>query len=106
MSYHASVTRNVNCVANINNALEFPVLQVSDTARVGKLDMGLLHAHTVTGDRISKATPTTRLSTSYFVYSFLVLPNISQQINSIHKLIKQGGYGLQIALLARNVFII
>lgn len=66
MSYHASVTRNVNCVVNINNALEFPVLQVSDTARVGKLDMGLLHAHTVTGDRICKAISTNH-TTQYFL---------------------------------------
>lgn len=49
MSYHASVTRNVNCAANINNVLEFPVLPVSDAARVEKLDMGVLHAFTLNG---------------------------------------------------------
>ena len=85
MSHHASVTRNVNCAANINNALEFPVLPVSGTARVAKLDTAVLNAFALkTATELLMRVPH-QTTFFFFTSKFLCFVPISSQVFSANK---------------------
>jgi hypothetical protein len=85
VSYHASVTWNVNCATNINNGIEFPVLPVLDTARVDKLDMRVVHAftlNTVTG-LLQQYQPNDSILNIIHSVNFNFLFKVRQMYNSV-----------------------